>query len=714
MANWLDFDWQAAIPNKKATKKININKSNWIWIKDIINPWFWNIKSKLIWNNWANSLWINPDATKSKWIISSMYSDKQNKILDGLEKKLSSWKINDPSQINSITKALDKRDKTLNDENIKQKKDLAEQYDSKITEINSLLNNPRITDSQKNKFKKLKTEYIKNIKEQWHKYIEDSEKMTSEITDKETEEESTTDTTDTSDTTETSTTDTSGSKLWATAQAIQDLGYDGSYDWRKAMAAKFGIENYRGTAEQNQLLLEKAKANPNSTDDNTSSASKENPEPDNKDESGSMLTSDITWKDSEWNKIEEDLNIWNRNIWKEEFESTQADIINEIEWANEDANAVIEQEWQDLSDEQARQRKGLQDDIAAMEDKLDTVEWRLEYKNLIKQQALAENLQRSKNIASRWANIWAAAAGQGGVWLPASELQAIQNDILAWYDANISKSEQAAITEWSKLDETLEANLKWLRMEQSTLNNLKDIIQQDIGKPFAAAIKAMASWDKQAIEDVKAFINEFKKKEAERQFDRGDEQVKVAEWEKQWKVNSQQQKIDFMIQKTSTLPWAQLSWDSVRDILNQYPNLSYLQSKAKVAKVMALNNNARVKLLTILGTDPEGWTDDMKAIVKQSLWEMPEVLEQSNPSQAESEIEIAQTEEIDKDVKPTDLSPTEINKWFKWFKTEKAFNIYKESYNKLREAVANWKIKWKDNYDLAKKKIEEFKIKNSI
>jgi hypothetical protein len=61
--------------------------------------------------------------------------------------------------------------------------------------------------------------------------------------------------------------------------------------------------------------------------------------------------------------------------------------------------------------------------------------------------------------------------------------------------------------------------------------------------------------------------------------------------------------------------------------------------RAKVAKVTALNNDARIKANTILQTDPNTWTTEQYDLIKRTFTDFPEVQDQTNPTNPETIVE---------------------------------------------------------------------------
>ena len=617
-------------------KKKNERSFWWRLLDDFI-PWAWYVIDK----------WIDITKNINKWI-----EDKDIKDLD-------SGKITDPEKIISInnTKRIRKEQEVKAKEDAKKK--YMEIYEKKMTSLADAVN-ADIPHSTKKKLQKEMKDMVNNKNKIFWK-----EKISSNVSDVKVEDpkvESTkTDPVVTDDNKKETVVDSNKveEKKWEPKiTSTTSWGWKRTVVWwntlpwkwnspeRQKLVQSFGIENYTWTAEQNLDLLNKMKwlskwdlqermetwvagniANQEKVDKSSDSyVSKEDPQ------------WEIKWKDLKNDDIDDselDLeevpdeytldNIWEdadepENKAQETLDRLEKERAEWIEKANEEKKRIAEEAANKESEEIASQQADTREAIEEQEAELERIKNSTEASDIQRRQELESNLQRSKNVAGRAANIAWAVAWQSWVSLPAWEMASITSDVLWSFDQNISAVEQALIKNKTELDKTLRASNLEILQKQENIDKWNEILDTKEWAPMLRYIQAAATWDQDAIAKVEEFHRKFLEKEAWFASDRAGIQERNKEQEAQYQAFTPDEKIDDLLWALASVPWIDKVNQSISWLLAEYPNDTSTQMKAKIKNLAAKAVDKTTNISTILQTDPTNWTAETKDIIKRTLW----------------------------------------------------------------------------------------------
>lgn len=359
-------------------------------------------------------------------------------------------------------------------------------------------------------------------------------------------------------------------------------------------------------------------------------------------------------------------------------------------------------------------------------------------------QDIDENLQRTKNIASREANIAAALAWQWGMWMTASSVIWIQNNILWDWDKNISDATSTAITNRNALYENLKNN--WINIFNSKkeLDTALDNLDTAANAPLLNAIVAASEWDIKAKDNLMNFKKTLFEEQATSEFGRSESIERTSQDIEAYPKLSPDQKVAFMLDKIKNTEWSQFISDWVRNMILKYPDMSYPEIKAKLEKEAAYANQRNIISNTVFQKNYEDMSADEKKIISDvvdrwwaALARWDASVERTDKEVAEIDKQQAEFEEwkideakkkleeekkkAEEDKKKEEAAKIEEEKkyeWFKWFKSRAAYNSYQEWLQKL--SLAKEKLATNKDPALAEKikatteALKKYKEKYSI
>jgi len=622
-----------------------------------------------------------------------------------------------------------------------------------------LINNPNISESQKQSYKKeidnikkAKSDISNDLKTIWYKApnkdTTTTTTNTTKVEDKKTNEVKVEDKVTTTDTVPTTTTTSSTTKPTTTTSTNTSTGTtfpsrlqskwlteeETNKDSRAKIAASMWIQWYEWTKEQNmkmeEFLKDKTAEEYRALLSWTKTASEDKKEWDASFGSWDFLDESITGKkwatsDSTYESdISEEINIEDlyrgENVYEEALNKTLDEYANKLNATEEekakirDAAAAKEKEILEDTNLDARQRS------EKRKEALDEIAW--EYNASVQQrrEELKANTERTKWIAERQSRIWAALAWQSWQWLTAWAVNSIQNDILSQYDSNISKAELEEIRNNSELDTALRESWMETFRTQDWIDKFLDWLDVAENAPLINALKETALWNIKAKDDVMNFIKTLTEERATSQFWRSESIERTSEDIEAYPKLSPDQKVAFMIDKIKNVEWSQFISDWVRNMILKYPNMSYPEIKVKLEKEAAYANQRNIISNTVFQKNYDDMSADEKKIISDVVDRWWAALDRWDASVERTDKEVAeidkqQTEfeqwkideakrkleeekkKADEDKKKEEAKKIEEDKkskWFKWFKSEAAYNNYQ---------------KWVENFKLVKEQLDKNK-----
>lgn len=461
---------------------------------------------------------------------------------------------------------------------------------------------------------------------------------------------------------------------------------------RMKLAESYGIKGYEGTASQNADLIRRV-------------AKADTKELANRIRTG-LANGDITPEDAkkgaeQIKKIQEASEVQAK---AEEAKTKEDKKVN----VSQEAMEKTQEEFKETQEQAAKEAGELETEAAekqkeAIEDKNVEAEQRAEAREKQAQEVFDEfgenveqrradieaNLERSKDIAARSANIAAAVAGQGGASLSEWELQSIQNDILRDYDSNISAAEQAAIASNTALDQALRDTGLSEFANQENIDKFKDALNNEANAPLINAIGKVLEGDKKAIEDVRKFLSTSLETTATEQMNRANRIKRIEESEEQFNQSTPEQKVVLLKDLTKGIEGAKFVADEIRDLVLKYPEMSLAEITAKVEKEGAYLNQRNILANTAVGKAYDQLGDAEKKAIDGLLGRGADAQERSDVDEPTTQEQMEDIQEASEEEWSIPSTPPEApkEKGFKWFKTEARYNAYQNLINKAKEDI---------------------------
>jgi len=494
---------------------------------------------------------------------------------------------------------------------------------------------------------------------------------------------------------------------------------------RQNLVNSFGIKNYTWTRDQNIDLLNKMKWL--GTEDLKN-----------------RMKTWITWTEANSVTNEIDTSLWwgrdpqsnidsnfekpklvtiddisdedvSKNIYKEKLEEMEKEREESINKENEESKRIAEEATKKEQEETIKQQEETRKAIQEQEAELERIKNSTIASDIARRRELEDNLARSKNIASRSANIAWAVAWQSWVLLPAWEIASITRDVLWSFDENISKAEQALISNKNELDKTLRASNIEILQKQENIDKWNELLSTKEWAPMLRYIQAAAEWDKGALSKVEEFHRRFIEEQSKFVSERAGIVERNKEQETQWKAFTNKERISDLLWALWDVPWIDKVNQSISWILEQYPNDSRADLIAKLKNLAADAVDETTNISTILQTDPTKWTNEMRNTIKRKLSWFEEVSKITSPDKEEEAIrDTANIEEDEATIKArkqalVDKLNKKILEDSEKRKKEARDKLEQETRDKLKQKSENAK-QWKYN-DAIKTFKEKVKLK---
>lgn len=466
---------------------------------------------------------------------------------------------------------------------------------------------------------------------------------------------------------------------------------------RTKLAESYGIKGYEGTGKQNADLIRKVAkadtkelANRIRTGLSDGSITPEDAKKGAEQIKKIQVASENQAK-AEEAKVEEDKKV---NVSQEAMEDTQEEFKEVQKDAQEKLKDVVGESAQQQVDVIKDKNKEIEKRAEEREDQAQEVFDEFGENTEQRRADIESNVERSKDIAARSANIAAAVAGQGGASLSEWELQSIQNDILRDYDSNISAAEQAAIASNTALDQALRDTGLSEFANQENIDKFKDALTNEAAAPLVSAIGKILEGDKKAIEDVRRFLSTSLETTATEQMNRANRIKRIEESEAQFNESTPEQKVILLKDLTKGTEGAKFVADEIRDLVLKYPEMSLAEITAKVEKESSYLNQRNILANTAVGKAYDQLGDAEKKAIDGLLGRGGDASERSDvdePTTNEQMEDIQETTDAEEkqDVTEIPATPPEApkEKGFKWFKTEARYNAYQNLVDKAKTDI---------------------------
>lgn len=780
---WLDFDltWvlEANKQNKPQTPHPTLNVSNVqqkAIEKNSTTPTKVETKSTTSGQDYLNLLWKyskqNEPWTNFWWPVSqflwtakTILTTAENSQFTRLDAKMAKWELS-ANETQAYLKLKDKIKNNLQ----KEIKSQFEQIVKKESDLAALINNPNISESQKNNFRKQIKELQKEKELVWKDLHNiwvptDTTKWTNSSTNTST---STTDTkkdwttSDTTTPTGTSTTSTTDTKTWATTDTSKYWSgivgqmiakgltpTETTRDQRKKMAEFFDISNYEWTKEQNQQLEKLMKEK---TADEIRAILKWEA---SKEEAQDIL--DATWeeiknlpkeKDLVWQEdkplipwITESIDTSSEDKALEEFEAEIKEEwvlernLQESIWKYADAinlNAqekeeILQRAWEKEKELLENQNLDSRERSKAEEEFLTWILNEFKWNVSSRRDQIDASTQRTKDAAWRRSRIAWAVAGQSWRWLSASAVWSIQDSILWLYDEQISDAEFKAIAANTELDQALRDT--WLSVfdKQSWINSFLNWLDKEENAPLITALNEITKWNIQAKNDVKDFLTELYAKQTEEDQTRVLQDRRIEAQAEAYAAKSPDQKLEYLYDINKNVDWFDFIADELMTLIADYKDRPYSQLQTKIRKKASRANQSNILSNSLIQKPYSELSDSEKKFMNYLLnrwmdtyirWDNSvevtnEVRERFNALQAEWE-ESNKPEPKSSDVivetkedKQKASQEAITNEWsFKWFKSKKLSDRYESQRKALTEAIRKLTPEQKEDEEVIKRVTE--------